>query len=96
MNLTLPFTNAQVPVALALAKLGFVFGWRSLQQYQVVIDPELRSSLESYWDLYLLTVLMGLLILLMLARRPRLGAQARQQQQPRPPQQQQQQAQQAP
>ena len=82
--------DAKVPVALALAKLGFVFGWRSLQQYQVVIDPELRSSLESYWDLYLLTVLMGLLILLMLARRPRLAAQARQQQQ-RPQQQQQQQ-----
>ena len=26
--------DAKVPVALALAKLGFVFGWRSLQQYQ--------------------------------------------------------------
>jgi len=77
--------DAKVPVALALAKLGFVFGWRGLQQYQVVIDPELRASLEAYWDLYLLTVLMGLLILLMLARRPRL-AQARQQpqQQQRP------------
>ena len=59
--------------------------------YQVVIDPELRSSLESYWDLYLLTVLMGLLILLMLARRPRLGLARQQQpqQQQRPQQQQQ-------
>ena len=26
--------DAKVPVALALAKLGFVFGWRGLQQYQ--------------------------------------------------------------
>ena len=35
--------DAKVPVALALAKLGFVFGWRSLQQYQG------GNSIEKNW-----------------------------------------------
>ncbi len=75
--------DAKVPVALALAKLGLVFGLNSLKEYKVVLGPETWASLEMYWDLYLLTVLLGLLGLLLLTRRPRM----RPSQRPPPPQQ---------
>ena len=34
--------------------------------------PETWDTLELYWDLYLLSILLGLLGILMLLRRPRL------------------------
>jgi SEL1 protein len=74
--------DAKVPVALALTKLGVIFGLRSLDEYKLAIGPEAWATLEMYWDLYLLTILLGLLGLLVLARRPRFGAAEQQQQAP--------------
>ena len=71
-------TDAKVPVALALAKLSFVFAFNSGKDFKVILGPELMAKLELYWDVYLITVLVGLLGVLVFARRPR-----RQQQQQR-------------
>ena len=38
-----------------------------------VLGPETWDTLELYWDLYLLTLLLGLLGLVMVLRRPRQG-----------------------
>ena len=75
--------DAKVPVALALAKLGFVFALKGWQDYKVIISPDVLTKLELYWDLYLLTVLLGLLGILLFMRRPRQGHH-RPQQQPLP------------
>ena len=40
--------DAKVPVALALAKLGIVFGWRSLQQYQAWLPDVYSQIFRSY------------------------------------------------
>ena len=62
--------DAKVPVALALAKLGMIFVVKNWEEYKVVISPETWATLELYWDMYLLTVLIGLLAILLLMRRP--------------------------
>ena len=80
--------DAKVPVALALAKLAVVFAVKNLEELKILIGecpgstsqlnfcvwpgPETMESLQSYWDLYLLSLLLGLLGILMLLRRPRL------------------------
>ena len=68
-------TDAKVPVAIALAKLGINFAinnWPySLQSFKITISPDIYAKLELYWDIYLLTVLVGLLGLVLLVRRPR-------------------------
>ena len=64
--------DAKVPVALALAKLSVVFAFKSWQDFKVILSPDTLAKLELYWDLYLITVLLGLLGLLMFVRtRPR-------------------------
>jgi len=64
--------DAKVPVALALAKLAVVFAVKNLEELKILIGPETMESLQAYWDLYLLSLLLGLLGILMLLRRPRL------------------------
>ncbi len=77
--------DAKVPVALALAKLGLYFTLKNWEEYKIVISPEVLARLQRNWDIYLLTVLLGLLGVLVLFRRTRRGAAAannrRQQQQ---------------
>jgi len=56
--------DAKVPVALALAKLSFMFGLRYLtesewQELTLTLDP--ATYLGPDWDLYLITTLLGLL-----------------------------------
>merc|ERR1719367_1597354 len=74
--------DAKVPVALALAKLSLVFAINSGKDFKVILGPELLARLELYWDLYLITVLLGLLGILLFVRRPR-ALQRRQQQENR-------------
>ena len=81
-------TDAKVPVAMALAKLGLVFAWKNWEEYKVLIHPDYLLLLDMYWDLYLLTVLLGLLALIVIRRRPPVAPQPQAQ-----PQQQQQQQQ---
>merc|ERR1712045_196651 len=64
--------DAKVPVALALAKLALVFAVKNVEDLRILIGPETWDTLELYWDLYLLTLLLGLLGLVMVLRRPRL------------------------
>lgn len=64
-------TDAKVPVALALAKLSFVFALKSWQDFKVILSPDHLAKLELYWDIYLITVLLGLLGILIFVRRPR-------------------------
>ncbi len=64
-------TDAKVPVALALAKLSFIFAVKSWQDFKVILSPELLAKIELYWDVYLISVLIGLLGVLVFARRPR-------------------------
>ena len=52
-------TDAKVPVALALAKLSLVFAINSGKDFKVILGPELLARLELYWDVYLITVLIG-------------------------------------
>jgi len=66
-------TDAKVPVALALAKLAFVFGLRFVtekewQDFYNSLDP--TTYLGPDWDLYLITALLGLLVLVVYLRRP--------------------------
>merc|ERR1711970_820098 len=70
--------DAKVPVALALAKLACVFAVRNMEELKILIGPETWDTLELYWDLYLLTLLLGLLGLVMVLRRPRPGHHGRQ------------------
>jgi len=67
--------DAKVPVALALAKLALVFAVKNVEDLRILIGPETWDTLELYWDLYLLTVLLGLLGLVMVLRRPRIQQQ---------------------
>lgn len=65
--------DAKVPVALALAKLSFMFGLRYLtesewQDLTLSLDP--ATYLGPDWDLYLITTLLGLLVLVVYLRRP--------------------------
>jgi len=65
--------DAKVPVALALAKLAFVFGLRFVtekewQDFYNSLDP--TTYLGPDWDLYLITALLGLLVLVVYLRRP--------------------------
>jgi SEL1 protein len=65
--------DAKVPVALALAKLGVIFAvknWESITAF--TLSPDRQAMLELYWDLYLLTMLVGILGILLFIRRPRL------------------------
>lgn len=64
--------DAKVPVALALAKLGFIFAIKNWESLTVTLSPEWRARIELYWDMYLVTLLVGLLGLLLFIRRPRL------------------------
>ena len=75
-------TDAKVPVALALTKLSVVFAFKSWQDFKVILSPDTMAKLELYWDLYLITVLLGLLGILLFVRRPR-ALQRRQQQENR-------------
>jgi TPR repeat protein len=60
--------DARLPVALALFKLGIMFAFRGWNDFKLVLGPDVLAALELYWDLYLLTLLVGLLGLV-LARR---------------------------
>merc|ERR1712130_1085721 len=50
--------DAKVPVALALAKLAVVFAVKNLEELKILIGPETMESLQTYWDLYLLSILL--------------------------------------
>lgn len=63
--------DAKVPVALALAKLGLIFAWMNWKDYKITVSPETLANLELYWDIYLLVMLIGVLSLVMMVRRPR-------------------------
>jgi len=65
--------DAKVPVALALAKLALLFGLRFVtekewQEFYSSLDP--TTYLGPDWDLYLITALLGLLVLVVYLRRP--------------------------
>ena len=72
--------DAKVPVTLALAKLALIFGlryltdssWKDFTTWPVVswtsMDPS--TYLGPDWDLYLITTLLGLLVLVVYLRRP--------------------------
>merc|ERR1712156_1298454 len=45
-------TDAKVPVAIALAKLAFVFAFKSWKDFKVIISPDTLAKLELYWDVY--------------------------------------------
>jgi len=82
-------TDAKVPVALALTKLAFTFAVNNWQNYKIAtLSPETWAKLELYWDLYLLSVLVGLLGVVVFIRRtagqPNRAAPGRPQQQPQP------------
>lgn len=79
--------DAKVPVALALAKLGVSFAWKSWLEYKMVISPENLATIELYGDLFLLTVLCGALGVMIFMRRQRLLLELNNANQ-RPPQQQ--------
>ena len=74
--------DAKVPVFLALSKLSVVFAIKSWQDFKVILSPDTMAKIELYWDLYLITVLLGLLGLLLFVRRPRAQQQPRRQPQP--------------
>lgn len=66
-------TDAKVPVALALAKLTILFGLRYVTEKEwedllLTLDP--ATYLGPDWDLYLITTLLGLLVLVVYLRRP--------------------------
>lgn len=65
--------DAKIPVALALAKLAFVFTIKNTEDLKILIGPENWELLATYWDLYLLSLLVGLLGIVVLMRRPRGG-----------------------
>jgi len=69
-------TDAKVPVALALAKLALTFAVNNWQNYKIVLSPETWAKLELYWDLYLLTLLVGVLGIVIFVRRPAAAAPA--------------------
>ena len=65
-------TDAKVPVALALAKLTMLFGLKYLieQEWKDLIDTlDPATYLGPDWDLYLITTLLGLLVLVVYWRR---------------------------
>ena len=65
-------TDAKVPVALALAKLTMLFGLKYLteQEWKDLIDTlDPATYLGPDWDLYLITKLLGLLVLVVYWRR---------------------------
>ena len=68
--------DAKVPVALALAKLTVIFTLKNWEEYKLIISPEVLATVEQYWDLYLLPVLVALLAVLLVMRRPRAGVAA--------------------
>lgn len=66
-------TDAKVPVALALAKLSFMFGLQYLTEKdwnELTVWLEPATYLGPDWDLYLITTLLGLLVLVIYLRRP--------------------------
>jgi len=63
--------DAKIPVALALAKLAFVFTIKNTEDIKLIIGVDTWDMLVTYWDLYLLTLLLGLLGIVMVLRRPR-------------------------
>uniref|UniRef100_A0A915HUM4 Uncharacterized protein n=1 Tax=Romanomermis culicivorax TaxID=13658 RepID=A0A915HUM4_ROMCU len=61
-------TDAYVPVTLALMKLSFMFGLQYLQEITSVHAFHLDQIFGSYWDIYLMTVLLGLTVALIFLR----------------------------
>ncbi|XP_034250781.1 protein sel-1 homolog 1 [Thrips palmi] len=64
--------DAKVPVYLALMKLSLIFGVKYLQEIrwqEWFLLLNLNHLLGPYWDLYLITALLGLLIILVRYRR---------------------------
>lgn len=66
--------DAKVPVTLALLKLNFMFGMQSLQESPFWKMDE-NDLLGSNWDLYLITMLAGLLGVIVYFRRPQIPVQ---------------------
>ncbi|KAE8744202.1 hypothetical protein FOCC_FOCC009122 [Frankliniella occidentalis] len=65
--------DAKVPVYLALMKLSFIFGLKYFEEIEWqdwFFLFNLNKMLGPYWDLYLITALLGLLIIIVRYRRP--------------------------
>ena len=65
--------DARVPVALALTKLSVMFGLQFLTEKdwnELTVWLEPSTYLGPDWDLYLITTLLGLLVLVIYLRRP--------------------------
>jgi len=61
--------DANVPVALALAKLTITYIIKNWPNHSVTLSPETWAKIELYWDLYLLSVLVGFLGIVVFLRR---------------------------
>ncbi|XP_045113091.1 protein sel-1 homolog 1-like isoform X1 [Portunus trituberculatus] len=64
--------DAQIPVALALAKLAFLFSFKYLEDFQwlQLQERSLEELLGPDWDIYLMAILSVFIAVLMLFRRP--------------------------
>lgn len=63
--------DARIPVALALIKLSFLFGFDYLQEFSLVDQLDKWDQLLGQnWDLYLIGFLTGMLSLIIYFRRP--------------------------
>ena len=58
-----------MPVALALAKLTITYIIKNWPNHSVTLSPETWAKIELYWDLYLLSVLVGFLGIVVFLRR---------------------------
>ncbi len=67
--------DAQVPVALAMAKLALTYSLTSFAEtaHNLPLMGKLESAFGESWDLYLISALAGVLSALLLFRRPILG-----------------------
>ncbi|KAK9875383.1 hypothetical protein WA026_007778 [Henosepilachna vigintioctopunctata] len=63
-------SDAKVPVALALLKLNLLYGMEAIQQSRIYQVVDLKELFASYWDLYLITTLSGVLAGIIYFRRP--------------------------
>ncbi|KAK3860404.1 hypothetical protein Pcinc_033546 [Petrolisthes cinctipes] len=64
--------DAQVPVALALAKLALLFSFKYLEDFQwlTLDEVSLEELLGPEWDIYIMAVLVVIIATLILLRRP--------------------------
>lgn len=62
--------DAQVPVAMALAKLGILFTFKFLEEFDWIHERRFEELLGPDWDIYFMAVLSVIIATLILFRRP--------------------------